>query len=443
MGAFNRIVRHDQTGIGAGRAFLLLAALFMLVFGGIVVLIALDQQRVVENTQHLQERTVPEIVRYQRLARNLEQLRQEGERIFSASTAQSRQQAMFVVTLVASHPSILEHKAAADLARQTEQFLADVVRQAAQDESRLGQSYEAWQRLATRIGLLVDDVSVQGISLANVDLDAVSEAIRLARYKLIGALLAAGVFMFAFLILVHRYLINPLQRIDRALSSLNVDHPAPTFGPSMMSEIRAVEQAIGELHASLVHNEAARLALETLANRDGLTGLMNRRYFLPQAETELQRAQRYRRPVCVAMADLDFFKKLNDSYGHAAGDAVLRAFSTLVQETLRQSDLICRYGGEEFAFVFPESTLHEAMRLAERLRERCAEYDIRLPDQRLIRVTVSIGVAEAGEGDIDAALHLADEALYKAKDLGRNRVVAADLPAEKTLIAMPGDSRPD
>lgn len=431
MPAFNRLPRNDQPGIGAGRAFMLLAALFMAVFGVIVVLIALDQQRVVENTRHLQEHTVPEIVRYQRLARNLEQLRQEGERIFSASTAQSRQQAMFVVTLVASHPSILEHKAAAELARQTEQFLADVVRQAAQDESSLGRSYETWQRLAARIGLQADDVAVQGISLANVDLDAVSEAIRLARYKLIGALIVVGSFLFAFLILVRRHLIKPLQRIDRALSSLSVEQPAPAFGTSMMSEIHAVELAIGELHASLVQNESARLALETLANRDGLTGLMNRRYFLPQAETELQRAQRYRRPVCVAMADLDFFKKLNDSYGHAAGDAVLRAFSTLVQETLRQSDLICRYGGEEFAFVFPESTLAEATRLAERLRERCADYDIRLPDQQLIRVTVSIGVAEAGEGDIDAALHQADEALYKAKDLGRNRVVAAGQPIDQ------------
>ncbi|RIX48976.1 MAG: GGDEF domain-containing protein [Rhodocyclales bacterium GT-UBC] len=411
--------------VHAGRAFGLLAAIFVLILGVMVALVALDQQRVLEATARLQEETVPEIIRYQRLARNLEQLRQEGERVFAAATPQARQQAMFVVTLVASHPSVLEHKAAAELAQQVETFLGDAMRQMTAGARDSGPVYEEWQRLAERVGLMVDDVSIQGINLATNDLSYVAEAMRLARYKLTAALIVAGLFLAMFVALIRIHLIYPLQRIDRALSTLSVDRPAPEFEPSTMVEIQSVEAAIGELHASLMENEAARHALEKLANRDGLTGLINRRHFMQTADAELMRAQRYERPVTIGMADLDCFKNLNDTYGHAVGDTVLRAFAELVQEVLRQSDLVCRYGGEEFAFLFPESSLDEAQRLAERLRSRCAEYDIRIPDGRLVRVTLSMGLADASDCPIETALRRADEALYQAKRLGRNRVELA------------------
>lgn len=414
-----------SAGMRAGKALLLLAAVFMLCFTAALVLLGLDQQRVIDSTTRLQDLTVPEIIRYQRLARNLEQMRQEGERVFAASTAQARQQAMFVVTLVASHPSVLEHPDAAQLARQTERFLAEVVRQAAQTDSPVSASHEEWQRLAARLGLLVDDVSIQGINLANSDLLEVSAAMRLARHKLIAIMIVVGLFLVSFLLLLRHHLIHPLQRIDQALSNLSVDRPAPEFRPSGMAEIQAIEAAIGELHASLMQNEEARQVLETLANKDGLTGLVNRRHFMQSADAELQRAQRYQRPVTVGMADLDFFKRLNDTYGHAAGDAVLRAFADLTMDTLRQSDIVCRYGGEEFAFLFPEITLAEAELLAERYRARCEAHDIHLPDGRLVRVTMSMGIADASTCTIEEALKRADEALYAAKHQGRNRVVVA------------------
>lgn len=412
-------------GIRAGRAFALLAVLFVLTFGITVGLIVLDQQRVINATTRLQEQTVPEIIRYQRLARNLEQLRQEGERLFAAATPQARQQAIFVVTLVSSHPSVLEHPEAAEMARQTERFLVDVMRQGSADPTAFAASYDEWQRLAARLGLLVDDVSIQGINLAHADLGDVSVTMRQARLKLTVALAMVGLFLLLFLILLRVHLIHPLQRIDRALSNIGVDRPPPEFKPSAMIEIHAVEEAIGELHASLLENEEARQALEKLANKDGLTGLTNRRHFMLTADAELQRAQRYQRPITVGMADLDFFKLLNDTYGHAAGDTVLRAYAGLMLDTLRQSDMVCRYGGEEFAFIFPESTLAETLKLAERFRERCAEQDVRLADGRLVRVTMSMGVADASDCPIELALKRADEALYEAKHQGRNRVVAA------------------
>ncbi|MBS1145541.1 MAG: hypothetical protein H6R14_2947 [Proteobacteria bacterium] len=411
--------------VHAGRAFGVLAAIFLLAFGAAVVLLALDQQRVIDATGRLQEQTVPEIIRFQRLARNLEQLRQEGERIFAVSSHASRQQSMFVVTLIASHPSILEHSGAAQLARETEQFLGDVVRQASSDDRRLATRYDEWQRLAARLGLQVDDISVQGINLATNDLNVATSAMKLARQKLMMALLLVGAFLLVFMVLVRRHLVYPLQRINDALSTLSADRPAPVFPQSTMLEIQAVEDSLREHHALLIQNEETRQALEKLANKDGLTGLTNRRHFMQSAEVELQRAQRYRRPVTVAMADLDFFKRLNDTYGHAAGDAVLCAFADLVRDTLRQSDLVCRYGGEEFAFLFPEIGPAETKILAERLRTRCAEMAVPLPDGRSVQATVSIGLADASECPIEIALKHADEALYEAKNLGRNRVMVA------------------
>jgi len=426
--------------IQAGRAFAILAAVFVLAFGVAVVLLSLDQQRVIEATSRLQDQTVPEILRFQRLARNLEQLRQEGERIFAVSSHTSRQQSLFVVTLIASHPGILEHPASAALARETEQFLANIVRLSMTDERRPATRYDEWQQLARRLGAAVDEVMLEGVKLANNDLDVATRAMKLARYKLMLVLVLVGVFLLFFMILVRRHLIYPLQRINLALSTLSADRPAPEFGASTMLEIQAVESAIREHHALLIQNDASRQVLEKLANKDGLTGLMNRRHFMQSAEVELQRAQRYRRPVTVAMADLDFFKKLNDTYGHAAGDAVLRAFADLVQDTLRQSDLVCRYGGEEFAFLFPEIGPAETEKLADRLRIRCADMAVPLPDGRSVKATVSIGLADASECPIDIAFKRADEALYEAKHLGRNRVVLAGEPGLAQVAESESDS---
>jgi diguanylate cyclase (GGDEF)-like protein len=130
------------------------------------------------------------------------------------------------------------------------------------------------------------------------------------------------------------------------------------------------------------------------------------------------------------MADLDYFKKLNDSHGHAAGDVVLRAFAELAGEVLRHSDMVCRYGGEEFAFLFPESTLDEAAVLAERFRARCAAHAFRLPDGQVVNVTLSMGLADASACPIEVALRRADEALYEAKRAGRNGIRLAEPPVE-------------
>ncbi len=416
----------DRPRYRASRAFAVLAAAFALLFGGVAALLAVNQQHVLTTAERLQRETVPEIVRYQRLTRNLDHLRHEGERVFSADSPASRQQALFVVMLVASHPSIVEHPAAADVARDVEAFLVETGRQAAASPASLNRRQPEWQRLSLRIGLLIDDLSAHGAGLATRDLTEMSAAMNLARYKLAGALVLVGGFLVLMIVLLRQHLIHPLQRIDAALSSLAADRPAPTFPPARLTEIHAVEEAALRLHAAQKGNEAARRELERLANSDGLTGLINRRHFLLRAAAELRRAERYERPTAVALGDLDHFKRLNDTYGRGTGDIVLRTVADLLGEGMRQSDLVCRYGGEEFAFLFPECTVDQAHVLLERFRHSLAGHDIPLPDGAFIRVTISIGVADASHGPIETALHHADFALYEAKRLGRNRVIVAE-----------------
>ncbi|HEV2110174.1 MAG TPA: two-component regulator propeller domain-containing protein [Gammaproteobacteria bacterium] len=166
--------------------------------------------------------------------------------------------------------------------------------------------------------------------------------------------------------------------------------------------------------------------LENLATTDGLTRLYNRRTFLQRAESEFERTRRYQRPLSVLMMDVDHFKEVNDSHGHEVGDRVLRVLADECRRTLRQQDVLGRYGGEEFVAFLPETTAAVALEVAERLRKSVES--LRVPvDRNSVRITLSIGVATVGEKDrdISALIISADQALYEAKQQGRNRTVVA------------------
>lgn len=175
-------------------------------------------------------------------------------------------------------------------------------------------------------------------------------------------------------------------------------------------------------------------ALEDQAHRDFLTGLANRRHFMALGEGELQRAQRYGQPLALLMLDIDHFKHINDAYGHRVGDIVLQAFSKTLLKTVRTIDIIGRMGGEEFAVLLPETSLHDAVDAAQRLKDAVAANKIALESGVALGLTVSIGVAaKQEESSLDIMLDLADSALYQAKQTGRNKVCFAQEPLLEAL----------
>ena len=155
---------------------------------------------------------------------------------------------------------------------------------------------------------------------------------------------------------------------------------------------------------------------------DALTGIANRRYFFEQANTEMQRAFRSG-SLSLLMIDLDHFKLVNDTWGHAVGDAVLKNFSVVARGPLRVADLLARIGGEEFAVLLPATSADGARVVAERIREVVISQFIEIPEGQ-ITYTVSIGVTElnAVADSLSSFMKRADTALYRAKELGRNRI---------------------
>ena len=182
--------------------------------------------------------------------------------------------------------------------------------------------------------------------------------------------------------------------------------------------------------------EQALGTINELAIRDELTGVHNRRYLISLIEREKERSDRNGRAFCLCLLDIDFFKRINDTYGHSAGDTVLRAFAQAVQGQVRTSDSFGRYGGEEFLLMLAETPAADALVLAERVR--AATSALRCMDgPSEIALTVSVGVAEYRMGEsITAAIGRADEALYLAKSSGRNRVVCHGQGASLVAVAL-------
>ena len=181
-----------------------------------------------------------------------------------------------------------------------------------------------------------------------------------------------------------------------------------------------------DLEQSNLRMEQSNEALRELAIRDGLTGLFNHRHFKDVLQREITRAERYDRPLCMLMLDVDHFKNYNDTHGHPAGDEVLKTLSDIITTRLRDVDTSARYGGEEFAVLLPETGRKAGTLVAEDIRAQVENYPFQgRESQPFGKVTVSLGVAEFPSDSEDAVslVEKSDEALYRAKSEGRNRVV--------------------
>jgi diguanylate cyclase (GGDEF)-like protein len=201
--------------------------------------------------------------------------------------------------------------------------------------------------------------------------------------------------------------------------------------------VMTVERAVEKKRLSEANKRLIR-ELAALSRTDTLTGLANRRAFEEALRGEVMRARRYRVPLSLLMLDLDHFKKVNDTYGHPGGDAVLRDFAAIIRGVFRDTDAAFRYGGEEFAVLLPHSTAEHAERAAERLLAEVRRARIQVGSTTL-KVTCSIGIADlrAGDGDAQEMLRRADAALYRAKAAGRDRAKVF-VPAEASQRAAAG-----
>jgi diguanylate cyclase (GGDEF)-like protein len=224
----------------------------------------------------------------------------------------------------------------------------------------------------------------------------------------------------------HRYIVvlSALQSHEEKMRGFEAGADEYIGKPIDASELAARLRAIRRSVSSQKTLLARLFILEQLSVIDALTQVFNYRFFETEIRRHFDLAVRHQRSLAMAMLDLDNFKKVNDTFGHRIGDHVLTEISTMIAQGIRSSDILSRYGGEEFAIILPETTLEEAFMLAERLRVSIAQTPLEMTGGPA-RLTVSIGVAAFPAKDIDTAMRLveaADRALYLAKTEGRNCV---------------------
>ncbi len=259
----------------------------------------------------------------------------------------------------------------------------------------------------------------------------------------------AGVLLFLMLLtlsiswLLNQSILYPVRHLTNAMKRLAQGHRDVRFTDDYANDeigemIDAYEHSRRKLlqadissavkfqrqSFSLQQKHREKEQYQQLASIDFLTGAMNRRKFKELAKMELKRVKRYKKGLSLMMLDIDHFKKINDTHGHASGDCVLKAFYQTCNNSVRKTDIIARIGGEEFVILMPETSLKPASDLAERIRIEINNLEVKT-EGITIKLTVSIGVTawDATAGSIDVMVERADKALYKAKNTGRNRVI--------------------
>ena len=265
-------------------------------------------------------------------------------------------------------------------------------------------------------------------AVTEIPRDATGRELSALRFRtvLLLATLVLGVGLVAFI--VGRFITRPIDRLTEAAARVaagdhSVELPTADGSADVGYLTRAFNTLVSRLREKESHGE-----LEKLSLTDALTGLYNRRYLMGTLASEVQRSRRLRRAFSVLLADVDRFKQYNDTYGHLAGDAALVKIAEVFRKTTRQVDCVARYGGEEFVVMLLEANMATATLVAERIRSRVAEQD--LGEGRL---TLSIGLAEYPDGGDtpEELIATADAAMYKAKNAGRNQVVAAGMSAQR------------
>lgn len=410
-----------RANLSAGTLFSGLAALVLVLVVAVEAWRGMNQHQLLQQLTQVQQHTIPETLKAQRMVRNLEAIRLEGEKMLAQSAVRERMQSMYVVDVIVASPAVREDPRIAPALKTAQQTLIALsAKETIGDADR-----RAWAAQSLVMARLADQLTTESIEHFNQEIEHTRRTVDSGYWQLGLSLAVLTASLLAFVLALYAVLIRPLRHINNVLEDTRRGEHQPRatpFGVLRTRETRSIERAIGQLQVLMQENETIRAGLEASANTDSLTGLYNRRHFMDEASQAFARARRSGNPLTVAIADLDHFKAVNDSQGHAAGDLVLKSVAERIRDTLRQTDIYCRYGGEEFAFVFPDTSLAEACVLANRLREAVATMPFKLHAHDAQPVTISIGMVEVQDMNLDMALNRADQAMYSAKAAGRNRI---------------------
>lgn len=258
-----------------------------------------------------------------------------------------------------------------------------------------------------------------------------------SQWGLILGLLASGVFLVAGLVVPAEQMRWRPLGIEGGFWILALEAIVVGLGMQLFLNRRAAARREANLLRTAAQLREVSQELDRLARTDVLTGVANRRSLFDLMGVEFRRSRRYGRELSVLMIDLDHFKQVNDRWGHPLGDDVLREMAYLILRDIRESDILGRYGGEEFAVILPEAGAEQAIIVGEKLRRAVEVHEFRLAaepalNQPPVHLTISIGVAstpvEENQDEVEL-LSRADQALYEAKRTGRNRVVLYSKPA--------------
>jgi diguanylate cyclase (GGDEF)-like protein len=417
---------------------------------GLLAVIALGGWAVIHDALHIdslaeesRQRILPMIFEREWAVLNLERLKQYGTIIETAGEQQLRADTRAMAAFLASHPSFQFEPSLVEAVERSDRAIGALA--TAKDEAdllrRQGQSAAAdqlerreaanWHGVKASLDTLSDYLSVSATKLADERAAATEKAAHQVVILVIAFFGLDAILLAVAALFVHRLLLKPILAITHALDIDRVREarPLPTSSIAEIDTLyRSTERmayAMTEIEEANRQARALQAELRRLASTDELTGLANRRWFLEMATRELERCRRFRQAFSVLMVDVDHFKLINDTHGHAVGDAVLVAVARALESSLRSVDLLGRVGGEEFAAGLPQTLGDDALATAERLRANVEAISITLESGATLRLTTSVGVTvvQAGDATLDVLMARADEALYTAKRAGRNRVV--------------------
>lgn len=406
----------------------LFAAVTWLV-GGIVLLLLLQQQiRIEHDAQHIFDVSSAKVFEATRTIRGLERLAREGDAIHGiADPAERQQRRQQLQSLLDDAVLQGDERLRTTVSRAFTTLDRNMAELSAHGSAARAEANARWAPVMQEVLNHSDAVGAEVSELAALEADNIMLSTEAARNMLLYVAFALALSSVVLFVLIYLGLTRPLVRLSRDLLQAREGKPI-VRNEEAIQELQMLHDAAAALSSAHRKLEFAQVQLEQMAHTDALTGLTNRRMFEMLGQQAFEHAKRHGDPLCAIMFDIDFFKLINDRYGHAGGDSVLRELGRYLRSAQRGSDSpIARVGGEEFGLLLPKATLHEAVLTAERLRQGIAQLSVAMPGGETVQFTVSLGVAECTVGDsgLNALVHRADTALYAAKQHGRNRVEQA------------------